>query len=108
MKKFLQLFFGKKECLHDELEVAVAKEEDTRQYQVHCPKCGLPIKILVVGYTLTNGKPTGCPKKLYMNKKDAETVVNWCTVQRFYRHPLRMYYCEKEKGWHITKKPLNS
>ncbi len=49
-----------------------------------------------------------CDKVLYPDKKTALTVKNFRTRRRHQRFDgakeLRTYYCERGKGWHLTKK----
>lgn len=47
-----------------------------------------------------------CNKKIYVTKKDAQTAKN---IRHNFSHnnkPLRIYYCNKCKGWHLTKTKL--
>ena len=101
--------FKKFFCKHTKLEIAFALEEVKSSYNVKCPECQEDITILTVGYKFNRQsiekRQRGCAKKLYLTRKDAETVRNW-QLREGHADYLRIYNCHICQGWHLTNAPL--
>ena len=105
MKNLIKTLWKQLVCKHNDLTVAVCFADGKNSYCIRCPDCDLPMIIRIVGYTLTPERGNsllGCNKKIYHTETDARTVKNWQESHGFVKE-LRCYYCNKHKGWHLTK-----
>lgn len=99
----IEKMFKKLFCRHNKIEVAFEVTDWKHEYVVLCPKCETKIQVSTVGYTTKPDKTNwACPKRVYKNKKDAETMLNWCRTQNRKKQPERIYPCGKCNGWHLT------
>lgn len=107
--KFLKKIF----CKHQGLELAIEKGglDVEKDYFAICAECQRQIEIKVIFWSMGQFSPSfdrNCKKVGYKNKKDAETIFNYCKSQHRKRRVARIYLCLNCKNWHLTSKNKSS
>ena len=107
MNKFLNLVrrFTSRHCNHKfYLYAKTLRVQHEQDRCARCQLCGKDLNITVFVQDFADPESLNqlCAKRVYANKKDAETMMNYCNKDRRDKKVTKVYRCEKCKGWHLT------